>query len=303
MVNMAKTKVMRCQVGSGQVKETGEFPCGVCRNSIECSGSPKWIHKRCSGVCGQLPDVDIGSYQCPRCISGNAPIVREKQVFNLDNTESVELVNKFCYLGDMLGRGGGVEEASRARVKCAWAKFNDLSPILTARGYPLRLKGKIYSACVQSVLVYGSETWAMKVNDVRRLERAENTMVRWMCGVTLGDGLRLVDLRKRLVIVCVDEVVRRGRLRWYGHVERKSKGDWVFDCRELEVEGAKGKGRGRKTWLECVGADMKSRGLNRDDAHDRTRWSDLSSGKRPTLPQCGREDVGRYGLRSRDAKR
>jgi len=36
-------------------------------------------------------------------------------------------------------------------------------------------------------MVYGSETWAMKVNDMRRLERAQNTMLRWMCGVTLRD--------------------------------------------------------------------------------------------------------------------
>ena len=35
----------------------------------------------------------------------------------------VECVSKFCYLGDTLGSGGGVVEAARARVRCAWAKF------------------------------------------------------------------------------------------------------------------------------------------------------------------------------------
>ena len=44
----------------------------------------------------------------------------------------LECVPKFCYLGDILG-AGGVEEAARARVRCAWAKFKELSPILTAR--------------------------------------------------------------------------------------------------------------------------------------------------------------------------
>jgi len=29
----------------------------------------------------------------------------------------------------------------------------------------LKLKGKVYLTCVQSVLVYGSETWAMKAED------------------------------------------------------------------------------------------------------------------------------------------
>ena len=56
----------------------------------------------------------------------------------------VECVSKFCYLGDTLGSGGGVVEAARARVRCAWAKFKELSPILTVRGASYRIKGRIY---------------------------------------------------------------------------------------------------------------------------------------------------------------
>ena len=39
--------------------------------------------------------------------------------------------------------GGGVVEAARARVRCAWAKFKELSPILTVRGASYRIKGSI----------------------------------------------------------------------------------------------------------------------------------------------------------------
>ena len=35
-------------------------------------------------------------------------------------------------------------------------KFNELAPVLTKWGVSLKLKGKIYDACVQRVLVYGS---------------------------------------------------------------------------------------------------------------------------------------------------
>ena len=51
-----------------------------------------------------------------------------------------------------LGAGGDMEEAARARARCDWAKFKQLSPILTAQGASYRMKGKIYKACVQSVL-------------------------------------------------------------------------------------------------------------------------------------------------------
>ena len=84
----------------------------------------------------------------------------------LGNGEKVEVVEKFCYVGDVIGKGGGAEESSRARVRCAWGKFMELKILLTARGVSLRVKGKIYRACVQRVLVYGSETWAMKVDDI-----------------------------------------------------------------------------------------------------------------------------------------
>ena len=48
------------------------------------------------------------------------------------------------------------------------------------------LKGKIFRACVQSVLIYGTETWAIKAENLRSLERTERMMVRWMCGVSEG---------------------------------------------------------------------------------------------------------------------
>jgi len=190
----------------------------------------------------------------------------------LGESDKLECVNKFCYLGDMIGAGGGAEEASRTRVRCAWGKFNQLRPILAVRGFSLKVKGKIYRACVQSVLVYASETWPMKVEDTRRLERTERSMVRRMCGVTLADRGRSEELYERLGIEGVMEVVSKGRLRWFGHVERMDAENWVSLCREFKVEGRVGRGRGKKTWKECVKSDMKVRGLVPEMAQDRDLW-------------------------------
>ena len=87
--------------------------------------------------------------------------------------------------------------------------------------------------------VFGNETWAVKVGDMQRLERTERMMVRWMCGVTLRDKKSSEELRKRLGIASVSSMVSRGRLRWFGHVERKNADDWVSACRKLEVTGKK----------------------------------------------------------------
>ena len=64
-------------------------------------------------------------------------------------------------------------------------------------------------------MVYASETWAVRVEEEQRMERNENlhVMLRWMLGVTLVDKVPTVELRRRLGIEGVVEVMRRGRLR------------------------------------------------------------------------------------------
>ena len=45
-------------------------------------------------------------------------------------------------------------------------------------------------------------------------------------------------------------VVRHGRLRWFGHLEHRSVDDWVSACRKVEVAGAR-KGRlGKNVWIK-----------------------------------------------------
>ena len=122
----------------------------------------------------------------------------------------------------------------------------------------------------------------MKVEDMQRLERTERLMVRWMCGVTLKNKKSSEELMEYLGIDSVTDVVRRGRLRWFGHVERKSKDDWVLACTNMEVVGDRKRGRGRKTWRECVNDDTKTLGLKKEEAQDRLAWRRSISGKRLT---------------------
>jgi len=54
-VNVGKTKVMRCQEGTGQVIKTGRYPCGVCgkgvgSNSIRCNSCSAWVHKNAAAL-------------------------------------------------------------------------------------------------------------------------------------------------------------------------------------------------------------------------------------------------------------
>ena len=111
-------------------------------------------------------------------------------------------------------------------------------------------------------------------------------MVRWVCGVSLKDRKRSVDLYSVLGVQSVANVVRRGRLRWFGYLERKGVELWIIGCRcrNVEVAGVRCKGRNRKTWNKCVEDDMEVLGLHSESAVLRDTWRDfIHMGKCLTL--------------------
>jgi len=65
-------------------------------------------------------------------------------------------------------------------------------------------------------------------------------------------------------------------------VERKDSDDWVSACRRFEVNAVRDRGRGRKTWDECV-KDLIWKliwsGMHRKWALDRVKWRGLMQKK------------------------
>ena len=237
------------------------------------------MHKRCSGVKFQLRMV-AGIFRCSVCERTNSEDGRQlEDSLDLGNGECLERVGKFCYLGDVLNGNGGSISSTVARIRCAWVKFRELCGFLTKKDVTMKLKGKVYTACVRSVMTYGSETWAMTAEQMMRLVRVERRMLRWMCGVSLKDKVSTVELQERMGVEAISDVVRRGRLRWLGHVLRKDDGNWVKRIMSYEVDGDRGRGRPRMLWRQVVANDMRRVGLKKSDAEDRALWRQLSWSK------------------------
>ena len=278
-MNVMKTKFMASGMDCGEVETSGKWSCVICRkgvgsNSVCCVNCGGWVHKRCSGVTGQLLTV-AASYVCRVCEGRYRHAVNQQESIRVGDDEYIEAVSKFCYLGDMLNGGGVSVSASQAKIRCGWRKFRELRGLLTKRDVTLKLKGKIYAACVRSAMVYGSETWAMTNEEQLCLERTERRMLRWMCGLSLKDRVSSEEIRERMGVDSVLDVVRRGRLRWLGHVLRKDENDWVKKCIDMDVHGRRGRGRPKKTWRQVVEKDMRDAGMKTSDAVDRDRWRRL----------------------------
>ena len=59
----------------------------------------------------------------------------------------------------------------------------------------------------------------MKVEHELKLNRAETSMIRWMCGVKLNERKKSEELRELVGLEPVSLMIEKSRLRWFGHVE------------------------------------------------------------------------------------
>ena len=95
-------------------------------------------------------------------------------------------------------------------------------------------------------------------------------MIRWMCGIKLNERKKSEELRELLGLEPVSSMIKKSRLRWFGHVERKDDNDWVLHCIMWEVEGIR-QSMPKKTWWDCIKNDMESLDLSRKDAQSRNK--------------------------------
>jgi len=77
---------------------------------------------------------------------------------DIDASANLELVDKFCYLGDMLSVDGDADAAVEARIQTEWNKFRQLVLLLTNMDISLTIRGRLYSRYVQSSMLHESET-------------------------------------------------------------------------------------------------------------------------------------------------
>jgi len=123
----------------------------------------------------------IKSFICRGCSN---PVTSRGRI---DASANLELMDKFCYLGYMLSVDGDADAAVEARIRTGWNKFRQLVPLLTNRDISLIRRGRLYSSCVRSSMLHGSETWPVRKENEVALQRAEMRMVRWMCNVKVKE--------------------------------------------------------------------------------------------------------------------
>ena len=101
---------------------------------------------------------------------------------------TLEIVDKFYYLGIMISAVGGAEQ--RLGLDLVGKRFREFLLLFITTLFLQCTNGRVFETCVRSIILYDSETLGREVevkeDDLNRLERNAMRTVGWMCNVSLN---------------------------------------------------------------------------------------------------------------------
>ena len=140
--------------------------------------------------------------------------------------EDIQTVDEFCYLGYHFTRDFSPGREIEVRLAKASTAFNMLRHVVWYRKTVSTMaRLRIFRASVIPVLLYGSEVWTLTISLEQRLctfyHRCLHTIIR----TNLSDRMSNVQLLELTWQPSLVDIMRRNRLRWFGHANRMVKND------------------------------------------------------------------------------
>ena len=97
-----------------------------------------------------------------------------------------------------------------------------------------------------------------------------------MNGVTREDRIENRYIRGTVKVIEVSKKVQEARLRWFGHLMRRTEEDHVAKgAMEMDIPGTRNRGRPRKRWRDSIREDMREKGLLEEQTQERREWRRL----------------------------
>jgi len=126
------------------------------------------------------------------------------------------------------------------------------------RSIDLKTRGGVYEAYVRSVLLYGTETWALTDRLMDVLQGCDCKMSRYMAGVKWQDGKSSIEVRDMCRVEDLSVKMRQRRMGLFGHV--RSGGS-------KNLRQAAG-GKAQEEWRACLTEIMNTLAIKGHIAQD-----------------------------------
>ena len=95
-------------------------------------------------------------------------------------------------------------------------------------------------------------------------------MLRFAMGVTRKDKIRNEYIRGTVKVERLGMKMRKGRLRWYGHIMRRDEEYVGRKMMEIELPGKRKRGKPKRRFLDIVKEDMGEVGVREKGIGNRT---------------------------------
>ncbi len=146
------------------------------------------------------------------------------------------------------------------RVKSATCTLGCLRKwFLGKKELSVKAKMSVYRAVYLPRLTYACDSWVLDASLKSKVQAAEMRFLRLVAHKSRLDCVRSTVIRESLEQESLCSLLQRRQLQWYGHVKRGSAGQLYKDVLELDVEGKRGPGRPRKTWLKMIDEHVKKK--------------------------------------------
>jgi hypothetical protein len=148
---------------------------------------------------------------------------------------------------------------------------------LSSRLLSRNVKVKIYTTIILPVVLYGCETWSLKLREEHRLRVFENGVLRRMFGPkrdeVTGEWRKLhnEELHNFYSSSDISRQVKSRRMRWAGHVASMN----VYRVLMGNPEGKRPLGRPTRRWEDGIRMDLRKIGLGSVDWIQLARWRAL----------------------------
>jgi hypothetical protein len=193
--------------------------------------------------------------------------------------QAIEEVEKFTYLGSVVGKKGGSDEDIEARIKKARQSFIMLRPIWKDRHLTQKTKLRIFNSNVKTVLLYGSESWKRTKALDNKLQVFINKCLREILKIWWPETISNEELWQRTNQEAITVTIGRRKWRWVGHTWRREEGNIARTALEWNPQGQRRRGRPCNTWRRTLDAELKRGKLTwaeaKRKAQDRSEWRDI----------------------------
>ena len=168
-------------------------------------------------------------------------------------TGRLEQVNSFIYLGSRITKDANCASEVKSRLAMGMTVMVKLTKIWKNKSISNDTKLRLMKALAWPVATYGCEAWTLKKEEERRIQSFENKCIRklmripWTKMMTNEQVYSSARTRKELLAH-----TKTRKLRYFGHIVRQPNDNIESSLMTGLVEGNRGRGRPRISWIDNI---------------------------------------------------